>query len=79
MDGWSATPIVAPIRAAMAGSQARSWSGNELCAGRRPAGRPLEARLGLVSCYAGCRDYHDVLKGKIKRWRATFGREAAPR
>ena len=39
-----------------------------------PAGDPLAALadrdIGVVSVYARNRDYHDVLKGRSRRWRA---------
>ena len=54
--------------------------GDELRAARRPAGRARRPRVGTISVYARHRDYHDVIKGRLKPlagWLASRERRAA--
>jgi epoxyqueuosine reductase len=45
-----------------------------------PAGDPLaplgEPRQGAISCYAQCKDYHDVIKSGLRRVAGTLARES---
>jgi epoxyqueuosine reductase len=41
-------------------------AGDQLRARQRPVGRPRRARPGAISVYARNRDYHDIIKGRLK-------------
>ncbi len=63
---------------ALAGSQQRRRACHELWPGRRPAGNDADAgSRQYISVYARNRDYHDIIKGKLKELPARLPRERA--
>ena len=62
--------------ASVAASALRHHAGHELCAGDRSAGSGSRRKdTGVISVYALGRDYHDVIKGKLKHLAQWLARE----
>ena len=49
-------------------------AGHELRAGRRSLGSAVEPGRGAISCYAQCKDYHDVVRTGLKRVAGSLAR-----